>query len=293
MLAPCKKAIKACLRPIYRRLPGTLQKKVLQWRRTLTPPPPLPGPPPIDPLLKHLEESDRLLLAALRMARSPVATPEMGGFRGVAIGNDRLLAPHPLMPFVYLDSRDLRQTPHIVAGSFEPEVQWALGRLVQPGACVLEVGAGQGFHTLSLARLVGPTGKVVVLEHDTTLQAVLRDNVVAHDLGGQVTAERRPLHVLGPTAVSALAPDLVRVDARYDLETVLAVIEAHSQATWLVSLNPATQPRVVERWAQAGMRLWGIAHERFVEMTPGEALEHGGRGRLDVVVGQRGSPNRC
>jgi hypothetical protein len=160
-------------------------------------------------LARHLVESDRLLLAALKLARSP-GVPFTSGFRAVPIGTDRLLAAHPRLPFLYLDARDQLQTPFIVAEQYEPEVLSALDRLVQPGMKVIELGAGQGYHTLTLAQLVGTTGKVVAVEQDPVRFAVLRDNVVVHELASFVTPI---LHRDLETGLLELieTPDLVRI----------------------------------------------------------------------------------
>ncbi len=48
--------------------------------------------------------------------------------------------------------------------SFEPETKKALGRLVRPGDTVMDIGANIGAHTLTLAKLVGETGRVVACE---------------------------------------------------------------------------------------------------------------------------------
>jgi FkbM family methyltransferase len=49
-------------------------------------------------------------------------------------------------------------------GTTEPAVQAALLALVQPGMVVYDIGANVGFFTVILARLVGPTGRVVAFE---------------------------------------------------------------------------------------------------------------------------------
>jgi FkbM family methyltransferase len=49
-------------------------------------------------------------------------------------------------------------------GQFESGTAKVLERLVQPGSIVLDIGANVGAHTLPLARLVGPKGKVYAFE---------------------------------------------------------------------------------------------------------------------------------
>jgi ubiquinone/menaquinone biosynthesis C-methylase UbiE len=58
--------------------------------------------------------------------------------------------------------RKLVEDPHKLLGSF-----------VQEGMLVLEPGCGMGFFTLPLARMVGPGGRVVVVEIQPKMLAVL------------------------------------------------------------------------------------------------------------------------
>ena len=49
-------------------------------------------------------------------------------------------------------------------GTYEPEKQDLLSRLVRPGMVVWDVGANAGFYTLALSRLVGSEGRVYAFE---------------------------------------------------------------------------------------------------------------------------------
>jgi protein-L-isoaspartate O-methyltransferase len=81
---------------------------------------------------------------------------------------------------MYLDPADVYNVPRIILGSHQIGLQKLWPRLVQPGWKILEVGAGQGFHTLSLALLTGPTGRVLAWEPYAAWRAVIHDNVAAH-----------------------------------------------------------------------------------------------------------------
>lgn len=74
-------------------------------------------------------------------------------------------------------------------GAFEPRLVSAYRKLVQPGACVLDIGANIGAHTLQFAKLVGERGRVVAYEPTAyafrKLQANLRLNP---GLGSRVLA---------------------------------------------------------------------------------------------------------
>ncbi len=55
--------------------------------------------------------------------------------------------------------------------------QWEFGRLVQPGMCVYDIGANCGQSTLSLARVVGTSGRVVAFEPVESVFANLVFNI--------------------------------------------------------------------------------------------------------------------
>ncbi|MET3839588.1 FkbM family methyltransferase [Bradyrhizobium sp. OAE829] len=55
----------------------------------------------------------------------------------------------------------------IYLGRYEPSTSKALTRLVRPGTTVLDIGANVGAHTLHMARLIGPEGRVFAFEPTT------------------------------------------------------------------------------------------------------------------------------
>lgn len=64
-----------------------------------------------------------------------------------------------------------------VNGIYEPVDTAFVGRVVQSGDTVVDVGANIGYYTCYLARLVGPSGQVVAFEPAPDLIEILRDNV--------------------------------------------------------------------------------------------------------------------
>ena len=52
----------------------------------------------------------------------------------------------------------------VARGQYEPENLRAYRRVVQPGFVVLDIGANIGSHTLPLAQMVGPSGRVYSFE---------------------------------------------------------------------------------------------------------------------------------
>jgi len=67
-------------------------------------------------------------------------------------------------------------------GSYEPELRSILSALLQPGGVAVDVGANVGWHTLLMAKKVGPTGKVLAIEANPSVGQRLAENVVINCL---------------------------------------------------------------------------------------------------------------
>jgi FkbM family methyltransferase len=64
-----------------------------------------------------------------------------------------------------------------LTGAFEPGTQRAYKKFIRSGGVALDIGANIGAHTLSLARAVGPTGKVYAFEPTDFAMEKLRRNL--------------------------------------------------------------------------------------------------------------------
>lgn len=84
----------------------------------------------------------------------------------------------------------LRLTPSYAAyhasRGFEPEMHAALAQTLEPGDCVLDVGAHVGLFTLAAALRVGPTGRVICFEASPATVATLRRHVAMNGFGDRV-----------------------------------------------------------------------------------------------------------
>lgn len=88
-------------------------------------------------------------------------------------------------------------------GSYEPQETALVQRLLRPGMTFVDVGANWGFFTLLAAHCTGATGRVIALEPDPRLFALLQANlrrngldfVVAHQLAAADRAD--VLHLAG------------------------------------------------------------------------------------------------
>jgi FkbM family methyltransferase len=108
--------------------------------------------------------------------------------RAVYVGQERLLCPHPALPFMYLDAQDPLVAPRVALDLYEPGVTAALKRLLRPGDVAVEGGANQGYHTVTMAALVLPKGgKVVSVEPNPRAFAILQDTILGLGLRDIVT----------------------------------------------------------------------------------------------------------
>lgn len=62
----------------------------------------------------------------------------------------------------------------------EPEISDNMARLLRPGDLVVDGGAHIGYHSLGMARLVGPHGRVLAFEPDPTNFELLEHNLAAN-----------------------------------------------------------------------------------------------------------------
>jgi FkbM family methyltransferase len=90
-----------------------------------------------------------------------------------------------------LDLREGIDLAIYLFGAFEPSTGRALAAHLKPGMTVLDVGANVGAHTLSLARLVGPTGRVHAFEPTAfAYRKLLRNLSLNPELASRVTTHQ-------------------------------------------------------------------------------------------------------
>lgn len=81
------------------------------------------------------------------------------------MGNNRVLTRTIHGHKMYLDSRDISLTPHLIMdGYWEDWVTTAIKKIVKPGDKVVDVGANVGYFSLLMADIVGESGFVWAVE---------------------------------------------------------------------------------------------------------------------------------
>ena len=106
---------------------------------------------------------------------------------------------HVMVP----DSLDLI-TPYVLREQedwFEDEIKF-LRHLLQPGQKIIDIGANYGVYTLSMAKRVGPTGRVWAFEPASSTAALLAASIAANGYS-QVVLEKCALsNVMGTAQLS-------------------------------------------------------------------------------------------
>ncbi|MGE3986875.1 FkbM family methyltransferase [Pseudorhodoplanes sp.] len=208
--------------------------------------------------------------------RSDVAYAYLGDGVGLALTH----RGHKILVF----TRDYGIAPHIIAnGLWEPNIEKAIMRLIEPGATIVEVGCNVGYHTLAMAQAVGATGHVYGFEANPELFSLLRWSVdlngllprttlfnhAVTDAVGEVRFDFEPIaagggHVVtkdhreGPKAITVRsepldktldtleAADLIRMDAEGSEPLIIA------GAVKLLGRSPKL--RIVTEWSPIMMR---------------------------------------
>lgn len=100
------------------------------------------------------------------------------GVNAVYLGNHRVLLRTVWGHKMFVDSRDLSLSPHLILdGHWEMWISNIFRLLVQPGMQVIEVGANVGYYTLLTASLVGETGRVISVEANPHMAKFVNDNL--------------------------------------------------------------------------------------------------------------------
>ena len=109
-----------------------------------------------------------------RALRSYLRKPRMA----VYCGNGRVLFRTQRGQKMFADASDLSLTPHLILdGTWEQWVTKEMLRHVQRGMTVVEVGANVGYHTLYLAHAIGPKGRLLAFEANSSLAQITNDNL--------------------------------------------------------------------------------------------------------------------
>ncbi len=71
----------------------------------------------------------------------------------------------------------------LINGSYEPQIQDLLHRILRPSGTFIDVGANIGTFTIPAAKYVGPSGHVIAIEASPNIFNVLQKNVALNNIG--------------------------------------------------------------------------------------------------------------
>lgn len=226
----------------------------------------------------------------------------------------RLVPRNCVLPILQGPARGFRWTVGSLThgawlGSYESEKQAACARLTRPGMVAYDLGANAGFYSLLLARLVGPTGRVIafepaprnvsLLERHIALNAIRNITVAPLCVGDEcndVDFELEPNPCLGrvadgPTgfrvrmttvdsfvyAEGHPAPDILKIDvegAESRVLTGMTTVLRAARPILMIELHGHEQARECHRLLQAaGYQATGLGESPLREAAgPGTIL---------------------
>lgn len=92
---------------------------------------------------------------------------------------------------MFIDTHDLGVGAQIIQhGCYEPHIERTIRELVKPGQTCLDVGAYLGYHTLTMAGLVGNNGKVIAVEPQQRALDMLWHSALLNGLDHRIIAKR-------------------------------------------------------------------------------------------------------
>lgn len=122
-----------------------------------------------------------MFIKIIRKLAKPFIGTHIGRFWPVKMGYRTLL--YFLNPIEVLHGHKMFINPAddalglLLDVNFEKPITQLLGKTIKVGDTVLDIGAHIGYHTLTMAKLAGPGGKVYAFEPDPMSFALLKKNV--------------------------------------------------------------------------------------------------------------------
>ena len=118
----------------------------------------------------------------MRLYRASPLHPRLGAALARLLGMATRHIPSPQIRLIdgirwELDLREVIDASLYFSGSFEPRAERTLARQLGPGMTAIDVGANIGYHTLRMARSVGPQGQVIAIEPAPRAVARLQRNL--------------------------------------------------------------------------------------------------------------------
>jgi ubiquinone/menaquinone biosynthesis C-methylase UbiE len=148
--------------------------------------------------------------------------------------------------------------------------QKMLGRYVKPGQTVVDVGCGMGYFSLGLARLVGPTGKVISVD----LQQKMLDRLWAR-AGQQGLQERIRLHRCQSNSIG--------VDEPVDFALAFWMVhEVPNREAFLIQVRNLLKPAAHLLVAEPKFHVSAADFQKTVELAHSIGLEQSAEPKVSL-----------
>lgn len=96
----------------------------------------------------------------------------------VYLGNDLALTETIFKHALYVDTRDISLTPHLIRrGRWEMDTTAAIAQAVKPGMQVIEIGTNVGYYSVILADIAGKSGRYTGFEANPRMCEIARMNL--------------------------------------------------------------------------------------------------------------------
>lgn len=103
----------------------------------------------------------------------------------VYVGHNRVLLRTLFGHKMFVDSRDLSLTPHLILdGYWEMWITRVFQHFVKPGMRVVEVGANVGYYTLLACQQIGARGSLLAFDANPSMAKIVTDNLNINGYSG-------------------------------------------------------------------------------------------------------------
>jgi FkbM family methyltransferase len=142
---------------------------------------------------------------------------------------------------LYGDARDAQILPHFCLNGFwEPSLTLLMLRTIQPGWYCLDVGANQGYHTVVMASAVGSSGRVVAVEPNPRLTALVQKTLLANGFTAWTSVV--------PQAISDRVGEIVHLSVVPDCPGGASIVRSLSPVAEAIATETTTIDHLTADW---------------------------------------------
>ena len=130
----------------------------------------------------------KIIISGSKEKNDPSITQKQQPRELIYLGNNKALTRTIWGQKMFLDTRDISITPHILLDGFwEMWITKVFVETIKEGMTVVEIGANMGYYTLLAASIIGPSGKLYAFEGNSTVYECLLQSVAVNGFLDRVT----------------------------------------------------------------------------------------------------------